>query len=225
MSTTTFFENVSFESLNRPGTAKGAILASDGTNFVTVGPGGDGEVLISDAAEPAGLRFGTAPSSSVNVSMSVPCIALPITVAVGGDAYSMRDRSNRDTGADVVAVSFPNATLVGIGVSVPSTGFGTGSGTITGGQLEFLLGRLPAGGSTTIANWSAYPTSGPDPWHFAIDGADILANNNASFIDTSLNVAITDADKVCVRVRNNITSGGGFTPGSIFIMMYFVANL
>lgn len=68
----------------------GSVMAGNGTNFVELPPGSDGSMLIADAAQPQGLRWGTFDLTSASGELSTDHIS-PATADFYGNDQALYD--------------------------------------------------------------------------------------------------------------------------------------
>lgn len=83
-------DRVALDGVNKLGFSTnllGGIIAGNGTNYVEVPPGGDGEMLIADSAQPNGIRWGAFDLTSASGELSTEHIS-PLSADLYGNDFA-----------------------------------------------------------------------------------------------------------------------------------------
>ena len=212
-------ENLTFsDTLSRPTTSKGSILASDGTDFQLVTPSTDGEILIADSAESSGVKWGSA-TSSLGFAVYTANLQIPLTGIVG--VHYLSNASPVPVPPfDAVCAVFPDSTLISISVNTDDIGYSTIDPTLlTSGTLSFGFGRVAADTQTTGGNFASYNGAGTS---FSIDASDInTAANNYRTFSSTLDIDIDEGVQFGAVMGNGFFGSPGAGPGIVNVLLTF----
>lgn len=197
--------------LSRPSTAKGTILANNGTgDFELVTPSTDCQVLTSNPSVSAGVEWQSTTQNSGLAFYNVGTVNIRPTTS---PKYFLVDQS--DFGPIPLVV--PDCTAFFMSISPRSSvGWAQPSTTLNGGSAQFTIGYVPPNTSNIPSNWIAYP-GGP---HFTVFSSDINSNSDRfSTFTVPLNISITGGHQLSFRYESTITSASTTSYGPLNILL------
>lgn len=106
--------------------AKGSILAGNGTRPVNLPVGADGQVLTADSAQPTGLAWGTAPTEETWVGPT----AFSPTLEFGGASTGITYVTQSGRFFQVIVPSGPDIVWFTVGLALSSKGTSIGNAAI-----------------------------------------------------------------------------------------------
>lgn len=209
MTTTTEVGDYIFDTLSRPSTTKGAVLAHDGVDtFGLVVPVNDCDVLTSNSSSTNGVEFS---ATTVNSGSS---FGATINVS-GGTGFFMTDFTTNGT---TVPLVIPESKAILLTVAIDSTGWAADPTLFNGGSISFTVGYVPANVRTISSNFIDY-AGGP---HLTINFTDIntVPNKYRSF-SQALNVDTNLGDQVSIRVQRTLTTSAPTSTGEMRTFILF----